>query len=59
MRKRVRITVFSADDSSSSCYETTVGLIGFLRIMWDFWRHNGTGLNDWARITAFIEKEKE
>ena len=55
------ITVLSSssDDSTRSTYETTVGPIGFLRIMWDFWRHNGTGLGDWARITAFIEKEKE
>ncbi len=59
MRKHVSITVFSSDDKNSSSYETVVGLIGFFRIMWDFWRHNGTGVNDWARITAFIKKEKK
>lgn len=57
MKKHVTITASSSKNSTRSSYETTVGLIGFFRIMWDFWRHNGTGFNDWARIAIFIKKE--
>ncbi len=59
MKKDVTVTVFSSDDSNSSSYETVVGPIGFLRIMWNFWRRNGTGFDDWARITAFVKREKK
>lgn len=55
MKKHVSITVLSSDYKTSSRYEMVVGPIGFLKIMWDFWKHNGTGFNDWARITASIE----
>lgn len=59
MRKYISVSQFSKDGSALKDFEEdNVGFIRIIRIMWDFWRHNGTRHNDWSRITIFVSKDK-
>ena len=60
MKKTVEILKYAGDEASGSVSREykDIGFLGVCRKLWNFWKHNGTHLDDYDEFRIIVIESK-